>query len=191
MRQDFSNVTDEQLSVLFPVLLEAHDPKWKECYLQEKAFLQSIFGDRIVRINHIGSTAVDGLIAKPTIDILLEVAEGTDLKDITESMKEEGYIVNMPGSDIIMYLKGYTPLGFQGQAVHIHVRRSGDWGELYFRDYLSSHAGAAHEYAELKRSLKDRYPNDRDGYTDAKSRFVQAYTERARMAFPGRYMPDA
>lgn len=191
MRQDFSNVTDAQLSVLFPVLLEAHDPKWKEYYLQEKAFLQSIFGDRIVRINHIGSTAVDGLIAKPTIDILLEVAEGTDLKDITESMKEEGYIVNMPGSDIIMYLKGYTPLGFQGQAVHIHVRRSGDWGELYFRDYLSSHAGAAHEYAELKRSLKDRYPNDRDGYTDAKSRFVQAYTERARMAFPGRYMPDA
>lgn len=191
MRQDFSNVTDEQLSVLFPVLLEAHDPKWKECYLQEKAFLQSIFGDRIVRINHIGSTAVDGLIAKPTIDILLEVAEGTDLKDITESMKEEGYIVNMPGSDIIMYLKGYTPLGFQGQAVHIHVRRSGDWGELYFRDYISSHAGAAREYAELKRSLKDRYPNDRDGYTDAKSRFVQAYTERARMAFPGRYMPDA
>ncbi|WMT41771.1 GrpB family protein [Paenibacillus sp. D2_2] len=113
MRQDFSNVTDEQLAQLFPILLEQHNPEWKEYYLEEKDHLESIFGDVIVRISHIGSSAVDGLIAKPTIDILIEVKEDTDILSITETMLDAGYVVNTPESDIIMYLKGYTPRGFR------------------------------------------------------------------------------
>jgi GrpB-like predicted nucleotidyltransferase (UPF0157 family)/GNAT superfamily N-acetyltransferase len=189
MKQDFSNVTSEQLAQLFPVLLKEHDPRWKEYFLQEKAFLQSTFRDKVIRINHIGSSSVPGLIAKPTIDILLEVAQDTDLKAITAHLEDEGYVVNTPKSDLIMYLKGYTPRGFEGQAVHIHVRPSGDWGELYFRDYLILHHDVAAEYAKLKLFLKTQYPNDRDGYTEAKGAFVQRYTVKARAEFPGRYTP--
>ncbi|AZS18136.1 GrpB family protein [Paenibacillus lutimineralis] len=189
MRQDFSNVTDEQLAQLFPILLEEHNPEWKEYFLKEKDHLQSIFGDKMVRINHIGSSAVDGLIAKPTVDILIEVEVDTDIQSITETMLEAGYVVNTPESDIIMYIKGYTPNGFCGQAVHIHVRHSGDWGELYFRDYLNTHPEVAAEYVELKILLKEQYQHDRDGYTQAKGEFVQKYTDIARKEYGVRYQP--
>lgn len=191
MRLDFSNVTTEKLDDLFPILLEKHNPEWKEYYLQEKNFLQSIFGDKIIRINHIGSSSVAGLISKPTIDILLEIADDVDVQPITEKMRDEGYVVNTPDCDIIMYLKGYTPQGFQGQAVHIHVRRSGDWDELYFRDYLILHPDVAAEYAKLKLRLKEKYQHDRDGYTDAKGEFIKTYTNQARAQFPNRYAPTA
>ena len=126
MRQDFSGITKEKLSELFPVILVQHDPSWKHLYEAEANFLRSIFGDKIARISHIGSTAVPGLSAKPTIDILLEIRKDTDLSSITERMRDEGYVVNTPPMDIIMYLKGHTPQGFSGR-VHIHVRHHGDW----------------------------------------------------------------
>lgn len=189
MRLDFSKVTEDILKVLFPILLEEHNPIWKELYQEERDFLQTIFSDNILRINHIGSSAVAGLIAKPTIDILLEVSDDTDIQSITERMKDEGYIVNTPKNDVIMYLKGYTPDGFQGQAVHIHVRHSGDWGELYFRDYLISHPDVAEEYAKLKLKLKERYTYDRDGYTDAKGQFVIEHTEKSREELANKYTP--
>ena len=191
MRQDFQHVTAGQLAELFPVLLTGHEPEWAAYYQAEKVFLQSVFQDKIMRIHHIGNTAVPGLLAKPTIDILLEVAEDCDLRPFTERMLDEGYVVNTPGSDLIMYLKGYTPQGFQGQAVHIHVRRIGDWGELYFRDYLIAYPQIQAEYAKLKLLFKSQYPNDRDAYTLAKGPFVQKYTEQARVEFGERYDPAA
>ncbi|MFT4146193.1 MAG: GrpB family protein, partial [Mobilitalea sp.] len=178
MRQDFSNVSGEKFIKLFPILLDEHNKEWREGYQKEKEFLQAVFGDNLVRISHIGSSAVEGLIAKPTIDILLEVSDDIDIQTITERMKDEGYVINTPKSDIIMYLKGYTPKGFEGQVVHIHVRYSGDWGELYFRDYLRTHPEATAEYAELKIILKEQYTYDRDGYTEAKGEFVRKYTQK-------------
>lgn len=189
MRQDFSNVSKEKLSELFPVILQPHNPEWIRYYLVEKDFLQSIFVGKILRINHIGSSSVPGLIAKPVIDILLEISQDIDLPAITEKMRDEGYIVNTPPKDIIMYLKGYTPQGFQGQCVHIHIRHHDDWDELYFRDYLIAHPEIAQEYGKLKLVLKEQYTHDRDGYTDAKGDFIRKYSELARKEFPNRYAP--
>ncbi|WP_094604910.1 hypothetical protein SPSIL_018160 [Sporomusa silvacetica DSM 10669] len=190
MRQDFSNVSKERLSELFPILLEPHNPGWIDYFFIERNFLKSIFGDNIVRINHIGSSCVPGLIAKPTIDILLEISQEIDLSAITETMEDEGYVVNTPKKDIIAYLKGYTPRGFEGQCVHIHVRYYGDWDELYFRDYLILHPDVAREYGKLKIMLKEKYTNDRDGYTYAKGDFIRKYSEYARVEFSNRYTPN-
>jgi len=190
MRQDFNHITEDRLSELFPVILEPHNPVWLEQYILERGHLISIFGDKIIRINHIGSTSVNGLIAKPTIDILLEVSNDTDIDIFTERMKEEGYVINTPQSDIIMYLKGYTPQGFEGQCIHIHVRYYGEWDELYFRDYLLEHPEVAEEYGDLKTRLKNQFTNNRDGYTEAKTDFVREYSEIARKEFPRRYQVD-
>lgn len=189
MRQDFLHVSDEKLSQLFPVVLKPHNPAWLEYYLLERSFLQSVFGNKILRINHIGSSSVHGLLAKPTIDILLEVSQDIDLTIITEKLRDEGYIINTPHNDIIMYLKGYTPHGFEGQSVHIHVRYYGDWDELYFRDYLMIHPEVAHEYGRLKLKLKEQYTYNRDAYTEAKGNFIRKYSEYARAEFPNRYTP--
>ena len=181
MRQDFSGDDDaKRLAELFPILLEEHNPAWSAWYEREAAFLRSVFGGGALRIRHIGSTAVPGLIAKPTVDILLEVSQDIDLPAMTETMREEGYVVNTPKNDLIMYLKGYTPRGFEGQAAHIHVRHYGDWDEPHFCAYLAAHPGVAEEYGKLKRVLKERFEHDRDGYTAAKGEFVRKYTELAR-----------
>ncbi|MPM84596.1 hypothetical protein SDC9_131669 [bioreactor metagenome] len=159
------------------------------CYEEEKALLQEVFGDTVLRISHIGSTVVPGLVAKPTIDILLEIKEDIDIAKITGIMVDKGYIVNTPPIDIITYVKGYGPNGFVGQAFHIHVRHSGDWDALYFRDYLIAHPVAAKQYELLKLDLKDKYEFDRDGYTAAKGEFVERITALARTEFKDKYKP--
>ncbi len=85
--------------------------------------------------------------------------------------------------------KGYTSVGFAEKVYHLHVRHSGDWDELYFRDYLIAHSEVAKRYGKMKLALLEEYRNDRDGYTDAKADFIKEYTERARKEFNGRYKP--
>lgn len=80
----------------------------------------------------------------------------------------------------MMFMKGYTPEGFKGQAFHLHVRYSGDWDELYFRDYLLSHPDTTQAYGELKVKLQKEHEHDRDGYTDAKTGFIREITNRAK-----------
>ncbi|MDR3060393.1 MAG: GrpB family protein [Prevotella sp.] len=63
---------------------------------------------------------------------------------------------------------------------YLHVRYSGDWDELYFRDYLLTHPDVAREYGILKLKLQEIYKHDRDGYTQAKSDFIKEVTNRAR-----------
>ncbi len=185
----FTDGTGDDLGRLYPIILETHDPHWKAAYARERDFLLSVFEGCVLRISHIGSTAVERLTAKPTVDILLEVSEAFDLLRVKAAMQECGYIVNMPKADIICFIKGYAPHGFEGQTYHIHVRNHADWGELYFRDYLRTHAHIAKEYANLKLSLQERYRHDRDGYTEAKGAFIAKHTALARAEFPGRYTP--
>lgn len=190
MKEDWSAISAEKLAKLFPILLSSHNPAWKEEFIREKQYLLSVFGNAVARISHIGSTAVVGLLAKPTVDILLEISEQTDLPAITARLENEGYVVNHAKQDILTLIKGYTTHGFEGQAMHIHIRYRGDWGELYFRDYLNIHPDVAREYETLKKHLKEKYTFDRDGYTEAKGSFIHEHTKRARKEFPNRYTPQ-
>jgi GrpB-like predicted nucleotidyltransferase (UPF0157 family) len=122
-------------------------------------------------------------LAKPTLDILLEIKDNTDTIGLKNSIEAIDYIYSYQPDNPpphMMYMKGYTPNGFQGQAFHLHVRYAGDWDELYFRDYLLAHPDAVREYGELKLRLKQQYEHDRDGYTHAKTAFVRKITARAR-----------
>lgn len=177
-------MTNEELWMLFPIIISEHQPYWKELYLSEKDVIEKTVGlSNITRINHIGSTAVSNLVAKPTIDILLEISDSTDLNKLKGDIESIGYVYsyqpNNPAPHM-MFMKGYTAKGFQGQAYHLHVRYRGDWDEIYFRDYLITHPKVAKEYGALKLQLKEQYKHDRDGYTQAKSDFIRKITELAR-----------
>jgi GrpB-like predicted nucleotidyltransferase (UPF0157 family) len=191
MKKQLSDMTNEELWEIFPIMLEEHDRMWAERYYLESAEIVSVAcAENIARINHIGSTAVPGLIAKPTIDMLLEVKESCDTEKLKTNMVSTGYLYtaqpNNPAPHM-MFLKGYTHQGFVGQVYHVHVRYPGDWGELYFRDYLTKHRDIADEYGRLKTELIERFKYDRDGYTDAKTDFVNRYTALARVEYSGRY----
>ncbi len=193
MVKELSKMTNKELWELFPIILSEHDTMWKENYLNEKVFLEGIIGqENIVRMNHYGSTSVLNLIAKPTVDILIEIKDGTDISRFISNMNSNGYIYSKQPNNpapYLMFMKGYTPKGFQGQVFHIHVRYSGDWGELYFRDYLLAHKDIADKYGKLKLQLKKDYEHDRDGYTYAKSDFIKKHTELAREEFKNKYTP--
>lgn len=194
MRHDFSDVISEneaeRLGRLYPIILTEYNPIYPEIYLKEREFLLGVFGDAVLRISHIGSTAVPSLISKPTIDILLEIKKDTNLTAITERLTNIGYIVNTPPMDIITYIKGYGETGFEGQVYHIHVREFADHDAFYFRDYLIAHSDTANEYGELKQILLTQFEHDRDGYTAAKGEFIGRITALARDEFKGKYKPN-
>jgi GrpB-like predicted nucleotidyltransferase (UPF0157 family) len=72
----------------------------------------------------------------------------------------------------MMFVRGYTPEGFRGQAYHVHVRYPGEWSEIRFRDCLIRNKEIAKEYEKLKEKLAVKYRNDREGYTEGKTEFV-------------------
>ena len=177
-------MTDEERWQLFPIILSEHKTVWKRNFRKEEALLrQAIGSDNIVRISHIGSTAVPGLIAKPTIDILVEIEKQTDKAMLISEMQRKGYrYIQQPENPPphMMFVKGYTKQGFKGQVFHIHIRYQGDWDEIYFRDYLLSHPDTASEYGRLKLQLKQKYEHDRDAYTNAKTDFIKQICKLAR-----------
>jgi len=172
---------EERRARIYPVILSIYNPAWQEWFAEEKANLEQLVGiENITKISHIGSTAVPGLAAKPTVDILLEINEATDINRLTSALPPQEYIclnkeaLTMPTPPPhLMFLKGYLSDGFAEKVYHIHVRYPGDWDELRFRDYLITHPETAAEYADLKHSLFKNYEHDRDGYTNAKSEFIK------------------
>ena len=179
-----AELTDAQRAALYPIILREYNPAWPQWFAEEKAALERLLGpENILRITHIGSTAVPGLLAKPTIDILLEITEAADMNRLLATLPEPEYIPlrkeATPGKRITI-IKGYLSTGFAECVFHIHMRRPGDWDEVVFRDYLRAHPDATAEYAALKRRLQPEFEHDRDGYTEAKGAFVRAAVEKAR-----------
>ena len=176
-------MSNEELWELFPIILTEHQKDWERLYKLEEQQLRAIVGKDIVRIRRIGSTAVKDLIAKPTIDILLEIDGKTNIEELIVKIQSTGYIyTHQPENPAphMMFMKGYTPQGFRRQAYHLHVRYAGDWDEPIFCHYLQSHPALAHEYGELKLKLKQVYEHDRDAYTKGKTEFIRQVVRLAR-----------
>ncbi len=184
MRKKLSEMSLEELWELFPIFLTGHQECWDEWYREEERALGKALEDvGPVRINHIGSTAVETIWAKPIIDILVEVTEEEGLAEPEKRLLGCGYRCMSRGERKLSFNKGYTEEGFAEKVFHLHLRYQGDNNELYFRDYLRLHDDTAREYERLKFKLWEKYEHDRDAYTAAKSKFVAKYTERAKKEF--------
>ena len=178
-----SEMTLEELWQLFPIILSVHNQNWKKYYREEQALLEKSFGRLLVRIEHIGSTAVEGLLAKPTVDILLETDPSASPETVRQTAERCGYTVmsekNVPEYRLDL-CKGYTPQGFAEKVFHLHIRHPGDWDEIVFRDFLRQNPAKAQEYARLKTELQKRFEHNRDAYTEAKGDFIRACVKEAR-----------
>jgi GrpB-like predicted nucleotidyltransferase (UPF0157 family)/ubiquinone/menaquinone biosynthesis C-methylase UbiE len=193
-RKSLSEMTIEELWILFPIILKEHNPQYKDWYQEEKeSILSYLKSEDVYRINHIGSTAVNDLVAKPIVDILLELNRSCDIQRLMNELVNQGWTLMSKKIDTeidISYNKGYTIHGFTEKVYHLHVRYLSDWNELYFRDYLIEHKGIANEYGELKLSLLEEFKNNRDGYTNAKTDFIHKYTNFAKDLYKSRYLPS-
>lgn len=193
MKADLSELSLEELWTLFPIILKEHNPDYKVWYEEEKQrIISKVKPENLIRISHIGSTAVKGLTAKPIVDILLEIDGACGVSAIIKVLKTLGWRLMSQEDDPVKlsFNKGYTPEGFADRVYHLHVRYFGNWSELYFRDFLIAHPDVAREYERLKLKLWKQYEHDRNGYTEAKTDFVRRYSDMAKVEFNNRYLPQ-
>lgn len=173
MSKDLKDMTLKELRELFPIVLAPYNLDWHEWAREEIIALSDLLEHHSPIINHIGSTAIPGIQAKPTIDILVEIAPDADWQRVRAMMEDAGYICMSFSDNRMSFNKGYTPAGYADKVFHVHVHRIGDNEEILFRDYLIAHPEYAEEYEKLKLSLLSKYKSNRDGYTEAKSKFIK------------------
>lgn len=171
-RRNLKDMTLAELWEFFPIVFSQHRPEWKVWASEEIDGIKEMLVAFSPVINHVGSTAIPGICAKPIIDLLVEIPDIYDLASVASVLENAGYICMSQSSMRVSLNKGYTPDGYAERVFHIHIRRIGDNDEICFRDYLISHPDLAKEYEKLKLSLLPKYVHDRDAYTEAKSEFV-------------------
>lgn len=151
------------------VVIVPYDPEWPALFETLGAALRKALGETAIRIDHIGSTSIPGLDAKPIIDIQISVRSFEPLAAFRLPIETLGYVFRADNPD---RTKRYFREAPGKRRTHIHVRRAGSWAEqfaLLFRDYMRAHDEDAHRYADLKYRLAEQYGEDRHGYTEAKS----------------------
>ncbi len=163
------------------VMLVPYSSEWPEIFQEEKRCLQRNLGPYIGDIEHIGSTAVPGIVAKPVIDILALLCCISDLERCIPLVEDLGYTYEgeqeIPGW--YFFRKG------QGRNTthHLHMfsRDNVNWHKyLLFRDYLCAHRTVAAAYVALKRQLAQQFEDDRPAYTAGKAAFIQSVVEIAK-----------
>ena len=162
-----------------PITLAAYDPTWPNLFALEAARIRKALGDRALRIEHVGSTAVPGLAAKPIIDILLVVADSADEPSYVPALEAAGFVLRVREPD------WYEHRLFKGPAINLnlHVLSAGAAEierVILFRDRLRAHPGERQLYEETKRDLARRTWKHVQHYADAKSAVVEAIIARAR-----------
>lgn len=188
MGKKLSDMTLEELWMLFPIKLTEHNDEWNMQYIEAATFLEEKLSSyNITRISHIGSTSVNNIWAKPIVDILVEVAPDENMATVAETVIDSGFIKMSESKGRISLNYGYTENGFAEKVYHLHLRYAGDNDELYFRDYLNENPGIAKEYEQLKLTLWHQFEHNRDAYTEAKTAFVKKHTANARKQYGNRY----
>ncbi|MDR0748138.1 MAG: GrpB family protein [Tannerellaceae bacterium] len=178
-QNNFDNLTAGQIGTLFPIQIVPYNPEWKAHFEQEKVLLTEVLGEYMpLHIEHFGSTSVEGLAAKPTIDILVETSNLSDeiKRVITKKLGTIGYgnMYNAEKETKMTFGKGYDENYISAKTYHVHIRKKGNLpqDEIYFRDYLRQHADVRNEYAKLKYALAEKHRFNREDYTQAKTAFI-------------------
>lgn len=158
------------------IVVVEYDPSWPQIFEKDKAAILRSLGPLVRGIEHIGSTAVRGLAAKPIVDMLLGV-DADDLDSIIEPLVEIGYEY-IPDWEISMPMRRYfrrlTPDGTHTHHLHAVPYRGEFWRrDVAFRDYLRTHPEKAREYGDMKKRLAQQHQGSID-YTFAKTEFVRS-----------------
>ena len=165
-----------------PIEVVDHDPRWAETFKHERGRLSEVLGELAKAIEHVGSTAVPGLAAKPILDIMVGV-ERTPLPERT--LIALGVLGYQYRGDSGVPGKQYFRTNPRTRHLHVVEFGSDDWVRtLAFRDYLRAHPAAVHAYEALKRDLARRHRDNRNRYLEGKASFIQSVLERAEAEGP-------
>lgn len=154
-----------------------YDQRWPALYEEEKAIVVAATGIEADRVEHIGSTAVPGLGAKPIIDLMVGVPRVDSAQRQIKALEGVGYECRgetVPGT---LYIRKAEPRRFN---LHLTQWEGTFWLEkLLFRDFLRMHPETARQYEDLKRELMARLASDPPAYNDAKASFIESVVQQA------------
>src|SRR6266487_1256133 len=161
-----------------PITLVEYDPAWTKIFVREATRIKAALGERAMVVEHVGSTSVPGLIAKPIIDILLVVADSADEPSYVPALEAAGYVLRIREPDWHQHrlFKGLDT------NINLHVFTQGSeeiQRTLLLRDWLRTNEADRELYARTKRSLARRKWKYVQNYADAKSEVVKAILESA------------
>jgi GrpB-like predicted nucleotidyltransferase (UPF0157 family) len=164
-----------------PVELHPYDEEWPRQYVVEAMRVRAVLGPRALRVEHVGSTSVPGLTAKPIIDMLLVVRDSADEADYVPLMEGDGYTLRIREPD------WYEHRLFKGPDANINLHVFSDGcveidRMLRFRDHLRADAGDRDRYERIKRELAARRWQYVQEYADAKGEVIEAIIVRAGLA---------
>jgi GrpB-like predicted nucleotidyltransferase (UPF0157 family) len=155
------------------VRLLEHTPQWTQLYLEEEKQIRTAIGHLIIDIQHVGSTAIPGIKAKPVLDMLVGVRQLGEALLCQAPLEAIGYdyIANAGLANDHVFGKGVARTHF----LHLVEYMSGEWtNPLRFRDRLRTDAELAKQYERLKEELEERFGNNPAEYTKAKLGFIRA-----------------
>ena len=157
------------------VVVLPYDEQWKHDFLQIKAELANVLGQLAIEIEHVGSTSVQGLSAKPIIDIDIVIKDYNGLENVISALEKIGY--QHEGNLGITGREAFTYDGKEHLRKHHLYVCPEDSQELRrhiaFRDYLKTHPDAVREYSRIKAEGAELYPDDIDRYIEHKSPFIE------------------
>ena len=162
------------------VELKPHNTKWKELFKEESHLITSAISNFLVDIEHIGSTAIPDIVAKPIIDIAVAIDSLDNIEKIIKPLEQIGYTYR--GEQGIPNRHLFVKGGEEFRTHHLHVMHKThyEWKKhIAFRNYLLNHPEEAHQYSELKKSLAVKYREDRGTYTESKDEFISGILKKA------------
>lgn len=175
----------KQRKIARPVEIFDYDREWPSKFLEESTKIMGVIGDTVVEVEHVGSTAVPGLCAKPIIDIMVGIRKLIDAENCIVPLESIAYEY-VPEYEVSIPERRYFrkgPSEMPNKHFHLHMVEHGSdfWKRhLLFRDYLRTHPGAALEYCELKKRLASKYRLNREAYTEAKTTFIESIVSKAK-----------
>ncbi len=168
-----------------PIIIEKYNPKWPKFFEKERVVIEEALSDLVISIEHIGSTAVPGMGAKPIIDIMIGVESFDEIKKCIPLLVSIGYTFDTNRVEDFPERKSLDKQ-FDGIKIHLYIIdiNSDYWGRhILFRDFLRSYPDAAKEYNDLKQGLAQLFRNDRKAYTNGKSKFIKKIEKKARKEY--------
>jgi GrpB-like predicted nucleotidyltransferase (UPF0157 family) len=162
-----------------PVIIVEYDPRWPDVFEELRTPVAAALGDVVVSVEHIGSTAVPGLAAKPIIDMDVVVPSVAEISEAIGRLAILGYVhqgdLGIPGREAFT-----SPAGKPEHHLYVCALASEELRRhRSFRDYLLTHPDVAKAYGALKKAAALRFVGDRAAYTEAKTQFVEAVLQQA------------
>jgi len=160
-----------------PVALSEYDPSWPKLFAKESWRIRQSLGHEALSIEHVGSTSVPGLAAKPIVDILLVVPDSAEEMSYVPALESIGYVLR------IREPNWHEHRLLKGPCINLHVFSNGDdeiERMLAFRDWLRTNPEDRRRYLRAKRRLARRYWKYTQNYADAKSKVVESIIKKAQ-----------